>query len=62
MSSVDDAADALLFLYDLTGEDKYLAPLRKCVDWGANMPAEHKGYLDDDPETGLFASRRLQTR
>jgi len=52
LSSIADAADALLFLYDLTGEDKYLAPLRKCVDWGLNMPAAHKGYLYYDPETG----------
>lgn len=34
MSSIDDAADALLLLYDLTGEDKYLAPLRTCVGPG----------------------------
>lgn len=52
MSAVGEAADALFLMYDLTGDDQYLAPLRKCVEWGVNMPAEHKGYLYYDPESG----------
>lgn len=52
MSAIGEGADALFLMYDLTGEDQYLAPLRKCVEWGINMPAEHKGYLYYDPETG----------
>ncbi len=39
-------------MYDLTGDDQYLVPLRKCVDWGLHMPEPYKGYLYYDPETG----------
>ncbi len=52
MTSVGDAAEALFLLYDLTGDDQYLAPLRKCIAWGLNMPEPYKGYLYYDPETG----------
>jgi hypothetical protein len=52
MSAIGEAADALFLIYDLTGDEQYLAPLRKCAEWGLNMPAEHKGYLYYDPETG----------
>jgi len=52
MSSIEDAAEALLMLYDLTGDDKYLAPLRKCVEWGLVMPEQYWGYLYYDPQTG----------
>jgi hypothetical protein len=52
MSAVEEAADALLLLYDLTAAEQYLVPLRQCVEWGLNMRVEHKGYLYYDPETG----------
>jgi len=52
LSSIEDAADALLLMYDLTGEEQYLAPLRRCVQWGLSLPEQHKGYLYYDPEGG----------
>lgn len=52
LTSVGDASEALFLLYDLTGNDQFLAPLRKCVAWGLNMPEPYKGYLYYDPETG----------
>ena len=52
LSATSDAAEALLLMYDLTGDDQYLIPLRRCVDWGLSMPEPHRGYLYYDPETG----------
>jgi Concanavalin A-like lectin/glucanases superfamily len=52
LTAVTDAADALTLMYDLTGDRKYLAPLRRCLQWGLGMPAEYKGYLYYDAETG----------
>jgi len=39
-------------MYDLTGEDKYLAPLRRCVQWGLDMQEQYRAYLYYDPKTG----------
>jgi hypothetical protein len=52
MTAVEYAAEALFLLYDLTGDEKYLAPLRRCVQWGLNMPEQYRGYLLYVPETG----------
>jgi len=52
MTAVEYAAEALLMMYDLTGDDQYRASLRKCLEWGLNMPEAYKGYLLYDPETG----------
>ncbi len=51
-TAINYAAEALALMYDLTGDDKYLDPLGRCADWGRSLPAEHKGYLYYDPETG----------
>jgi hypothetical protein len=52
MSAIEDAAQALFLLHDLSGSDRYLAPLRKCVEWGLAMPDRYRGYLYYDPATG----------
>ena len=38
VTSIGNAAEALFLLYDLTGDDKYLSPLGRCVQWGLDMP------------------------
>lgn len=52
LTSIGNAAEALFLLYDLTGEDKYLTPLRRCVQWGIDMPGQYQGYLYYDAATG----------
>jgi hypothetical protein len=52
LSAITNAAEALLLMYDLTADDRYLAPLRRCVDWGLSLPEQYRGYLYYDPETG----------
>jgi hypothetical protein len=39
------AGSALLMLYDITGDDKYVAPLRVHLDWLRSIPAEKKGWM-----------------
>jgi len=52
VTSIGNAAEALFLMYDLTGEDKYLAPLRRCVQWGLDMQEQYRAYLYYDPKTG----------
>lgn len=46
------ARDGLLLLYDLTGDDRYLEPLRRSLTFWEGLPAEHRGYRNYDIETG----------
>lgn len=39
------AGSALLMLYDLTGDERYLAPLRTHLAWLQSIPPEKKGWL-----------------
>ncbi|MBM3476437.1 MAG: hypothetical protein FJX75_24460 [Armatimonadetes bacterium] len=39
------AGSVLLMLYDITGDDRYLAPLRVHLDWLRSIPAEQKGWM-----------------
>ena len=39
------AGSALLMLYDITGQDRYLAPLRKHLAWLESIPAARKGWM-----------------
>ena len=39
------AGAALLMLYDITGQDRYLAPLRKHLAWLESIPAGKKGWM-----------------
>lgn len=39
------AGSALLMLYDITGDNRYLPPLRGHLEWLESIPAEKKGWL-----------------
>jgi len=39
------AGKGLLMLYDLTGEERYLKPLRTCLEWLQSIPQDQKGWL-----------------
>ena len=52
LTAVTYAVEGLLLMYDLTGETKYLQPLRECVTWGRGLPDEKKTYLYYDPQDG----------
>ena len=45
MQAVWSAARGLLFMYDLTGDDRYLAPLRKILAWMESVPEDQQGWL-----------------
>jgi hypothetical protein len=51
-TAVNYARDALAMMYDLTGDDKYLEPLRKCLGFWEGVPDEHSGYRCYHIETG----------
>ncbi|HUS80720.1 MAG TPA: LamG-like jellyroll fold domain-containing protein [Armatimonadota bacterium] len=52
-TAVSYARDGLLMMYDLTGDDKYLEPLRKCLSFWESVPKEHDGYHYYHRETGV---------
>jgi len=39
------AGSGLLMLYDITGEDRYLEPLRRHLGWLQSIPDEQKGWM-----------------
>lgn len=45
MQAVWSAARGLLFMYDLTGDDRYLDPLRKVLAWMETVPEDQQGWL-----------------
>jgi len=45
MQAVQSAAMGLLLMYDLTGEEKYLEPLRKVLTWMETVPEGQRGWL-----------------
>ncbi len=51
-TAVRYASDALCLMYDLTGDEKYLEPLRRCVSFWETVPKEHDGYRCYHIETG----------
>jgi hypothetical protein len=52
LTAVTYAAEGLFLMYDLTGEPKYLQPVRECVTWGQSLPDEKRTYLYHDPQDG----------
>ncbi|HIJ72903.1 MAG TPA: hypothetical protein HPP83_02270 [Candidatus Hydrogenedentes bacterium] len=40
-----DGAEVLLMLYDVTGNERYLQPLRKHLAWLQSIPKEKKGWI-----------------
>jgi len=51
MQAVGAVVPALAMMYDLTGEDRYLAPLRKCLSWLDKVPEKDRGWLWYDPKS-----------
>jgi hypothetical protein len=45
MQAVQSASLGLLLMYDLTGDEKYLEPLRKVLTWLETVPEEARGWL-----------------
>ncbi len=39
------AGRGLLMLYDITGEERYIEPLRVCLEWLQSIPEEQKGWM-----------------
>jgi len=52
ITAVNYARDALAMMYDLTGHDRYLEPLRKCLGFWETAPEDHNGYRCYHIETG----------
>jgi hypothetical protein len=51
MQAVNAVIPVLCLMYDLTGDDRYLAPLRKCLTWLDSVPEKDRGWLWYDPQT-----------
>jgi hypothetical protein len=51
MQAVGAVIPALSMMYDLTGEERYLAPLRKCLSWLDAVPEKDRGWLWYDPQS-----------
>ncbi|MBC8868774.1 MAG: hypothetical protein H8E44_05125 [Planctomycetes bacterium] len=45
MQAVWSAARGLVFMYDLTGDPRYLEPLRKVLTWMESVPEKERGWL-----------------
>ncbi len=46
------AAQGLFLMYDVTGDEKYLEPLRKYLGWAKSLPENKLGWRNYDFETG----------
>ncbi len=53
MQAIHAATWGLCLAYDLTGDDKYLEPLRKVLQWMDTVPEEQRGWLWYDPEKNV---------
>jgi hypothetical protein len=53
MQAISAATWGLCFAYDLTGDGKYLEPLRKVLTWMDTVPQEQRGWLWYDPATSV---------
>jgi hypothetical protein len=51
MQAVGSVIPVQCLLYDLTGETRYLEPLRKCLAWLDTVPEKDRGWLWYDPKT-----------
>lgn len=53
MQAISSALTGLTLAYDLTGDGKYLEPLRKVLTWMDTVPEEQRGWLWYDPATNV---------
>jgi len=53
MQAISSAAWGLCLAYDLTGDPKYLEPLRKVLQWMDAVPEDQRGWLWYDPATNV---------
>ncbi len=53
MQAISAATWGLCLAYDLTGDDKYLQPLRKVLKWMDSIPEDQRGWLWYDPATNV---------
>jgi hypothetical protein len=51
MQAVGAVIPVLTMMYDITGSDRYLEPLRKCLAWLDRVPEKDRGWLWYDPKT-----------
>jgi len=53
MQAISAATWGLCLAYDLTGDAKYLEPLRKVLTWLDSVPQDQRGWLWYDPKTNV---------
>ena len=53
MQAINSARRGLCLAYDLTGDDKYLEPLRKVLIWMDTVAEDQRGWLWYDPKTNV---------
>lgn len=53
MQAISSATWGLCLAYDLTGNDKYLEPLRRILQWMETVPEDARGWLWYDPATNV---------
>ena len=51
MQAIRSAQWGLCLAYDLTGDDRYLTPLRNVLKWMDTVPEDQRGWLWYDPKT-----------
>lgn len=51
MQAVHAVVPALCMMFDIAGDDRYLAPLAKCLAWLDSVPESDRGWLWYDPAT-----------
>ncbi len=53
MQAISSATWGLCLAYDVTGDEKYLEPLRNVLTWMDTVPEDQRGWLWYDPETNV---------
>ncbi|MBM3497115.1 MAG: hypothetical protein FJX74_00445 [Armatimonadetes bacterium] len=53
MQAISSATWGLCLAYDLSGDAKYLEPLRKALQWLDSVPEDQRGWLWYDPATNV---------
>ena len=53
VQAISSATWGLCLAYDLTGDDRYLEPLRNVLTWMDGVPEDQRGWLWYDPATNV---------